>query len=91
MPEADADQSKCRVLARCAGAGKIDAIIGAYAVQHTSIDTLPQQMLANKQFEKVTGDLEREPSNRLDPSWQKKPFRLPKLAGLGWLGGGQAH
>jgi hypothetical protein len=56
----EADSQTCRLLALCGGAGEIHAIIGPYAVQLTSIDALPQRTLANKQFERVAGDLEGE-------------------------------
>ena len=38
----------------------IDAIIGPFAVEHTSIDTLPHQRQRDDWFEKVVGELEGE-------------------------------
>ena len=46
----------------------IDAIAGPFAIEHTSIDTLPNQRRNNARFMKVIGDLE----NELNPL----PFNL---------------
>ena len=47
----------------------IDAIAGSFAIEHTSIDTLPDQRLNNNRFMQVIGDLEQEFSGQL-------PFHL---------------
>ena len=38
----------------------IDAIAGPFAIEHTSIDTLPNQRRNNDWFKKVLGNLEQE-------------------------------
>jgi hypothetical protein len=45
--------------------GEIDAIIGPYAVQHTSVDALPRGREADDWFSKVISDLEEELSGKL--------------------------
>jgi hypothetical protein len=45
--------------------GEIDAIIGPYAVQHTSVDALPQGREADDRFKKVIGDLEQNLAGQL--------------------------
>ena len=47
----------------------IDAIAGPFAIEHTSIDTLPDQRLNNNRFMQVIGNLEQEFSGQL-------PFHL---------------
>jgi hypothetical protein len=47
----------------------IDAIAGSFAIEHTSIDTLPNQRRDSDWFMQVVGGLERELSDKL-------PFRL---------------
>lgn len=44
----------------CANDNDIDAIAGPFAIEHTSIDTLPNQRRNNARFMKVLGDLEQE-------------------------------
>lgn len=43
----------------------IDAIAGPFAIEHTRIDTLPNQSRNNDWFDKVTGGLEKELSSQL--------------------------
>lgn len=43
----------------------IDAIAGPFAIEHTSIDTLPNQRRNNDWFNQVIGDLEQEFENQL--------------------------
>lgn len=47
----------------------IDAIAGPFAIEHTRIDTLPDQSRNNDWFDKVTGGLDKDPSIQF-------PFRL---------------
>ena len=47
----------------------IDAIAGPFAIEHTRIDTLPDQSRNNDWFDKVTGGLDKDPAIQL-------PFRL---------------
>ena len=47
----------------------IDAIAGPFAIEHTSIDALPDQRLNNNRFMQVIGNLEQEFSGQL-------PFHL---------------
>jgi hypothetical protein len=50
--------------------GEIDAVVGPYAIQHTSIDSIEYGRLADKQFMAVIGDLEGELANKLGfPLW----------------------
>lgn len=43
----------------------IDAIAGPFAIEHTSIDTLPNQCCYDDWFKKVTGNIEQESENQL--------------------------
>jgi hypothetical protein len=45
--------------------GEIDAIVGSYAIQHTSVDALPRGREASARFDKVIGDLEGEFAGKL--------------------------
>ena len=45
--------------------GEIDGIVGPYAIQHTSIDSLPDGRFADQKFMAVIGDLERELAGKL--------------------------
>jgi hypothetical protein len=45
--------------------GEIDGIVGPYAIQHTSIDSLPDGRFADQKFMPVIGDLERELAGKL--------------------------
>jgi hypothetical protein len=45
--------------------GEIDAIVGPYAIQHTSVDTLPDGRLADARFKQVVGALEEELAGNL--------------------------
>ena len=45
--------------------GEIDAIIGHYAIQHTSVDALPRGREADDRFKKVIGDLEQDSTGKL--------------------------
>ena len=45
--------------------GEIDAIAGLYAIQHTSIDSLPNGRLADARFKQVVGSLEEELAGKL--------------------------
>jgi hypothetical protein len=45
--------------------GEIDAIVGPYAIQHTSVDSLPDGRLADARFKQVVGELEQEVAGKL--------------------------
>ena len=45
--------------------GEIDAIVGPYAIQHTSLDTLPDGRLADARYKQVVGDLESDLAGKL--------------------------
>ena len=45
--------------------GEIDAVVGPYAIQHTSVDSLPSGRLADARFKQVVGALEEELASKL--------------------------
>jgi hypothetical protein len=45
--------------------GEIDALAGPYAIEHTSVDSLPNGRRADDHFEQVIGDLEEELKGKL--------------------------
>jgi hypothetical protein len=63
------------------GQSVVEAIAGPFAIEHTSIDTLPEQRRIGQQFQKALGVLEFLPvSARLQIV---VPYELVQIAGIG--------
>jgi hypothetical protein len=56
---------------------EIDAVAGPFAIEHTSVDTVPNQRRDNAWFKEAVGDLEREINDRGSSSPYRVHVTLP--------------